>query len=171
MGTWLTKWWPRIVWCALGIALGLMLLHASATQADTLQVQKRKYESISSLTAQAAYNGGIWTGWIDMEGFNAICFEIENDYTGNTGITFRCESDEPPLPAADAGFDITTDDCAGGKCNSVLMTVNHTSGAADVRYTKCIDNIPHSHINCKFDDEAGNNATDDLTVRYSLVSP
>ncbi len=154
----------------LGILL-VVLVAAGVAVGATLEIKRKAYVAIDSLTAQAAYNGGIWTGWIDTQGHSTVCFEVENDYTGNTGITFRCESSDATTTTADEGFDITMDDLASGAATSTLITWAHSSGAADVRYTKCVDYIPHDFINCLFDDEAGNDATDDLTVRYSLQTP
>lgn len=156
----------------IGAAMALIFAVYSVADADAGQLvnyelRREPWQAVSSLTAQAAYNGGIWTGWILMGEFSDVCFEFSNDYTGNTGIKFRCEGSDDKTTSADAGADIHACDIASGTVQCSQASFERTFGAADGIGVICVDDVPYQYINCKFDDEAGANATDDLTVRYS----
>ncbi len=156
----------------LSIAAGLIaLVIAFPAHAVNIEPRREPWQAVSSLTAKAAYNAGIWTGWIAMDEYSDVCFEIENDYTGNTGITMTCEVTDDKTTTAGTAADITALDIAGGSLVSVKATWTHETGAADAIWVWCVGWVPGQYLNCLFDDKAGNNATDDLTVRYSRQSP
>ena len=151
---------------ALALAL---LLTTSAASAGTLEPRKRPYAAISTLTA-AAFNGGVWTGWIDMRDYSAVCFKAFHDYTGNAGVTMRCEMSSLSTTANDSGYDVASYGIASGTVTVSAMTWTRTTGA-DSRWVQCVDDVVDQFLNCKFDDSSGNNGTDTLTVEYMLVTP
>lgn len=161
-----------LVW--VFVAAGVFVLATwRPADAQSTRPWRTEYKAISALTAQAAYNGGIWTGWIPMRQYRDICFAIYNDHTGNTGVTFTCEGTDDPdnTTAGTDGFAIQASDIAGGTVQGYDATFAHTTGAADDYWVQCVEAVPYDFINCQFDDEAGNNATDDITVTYSLQEP
>lgn len=160
-----------LIGAVMGSIVTVAVVLSATVGAGTIEPHRGPYAAVSSLTDQAAYNGGIWTGWISMEARSDICFEILQDYTGNTGVTMRCEVTDDRSTADDGGADITAVDIAGGTATSVLLTWSHQTGTADAKWIWCVDDVPGEWISCLFDDKAGDNATDDLTVRYSLQGP
>jgi hypothetical protein len=152
----------------ISIVLAL-LLYSSVANAGTIEIRRRPYTAISTLTA-ASFNGGVWTGWISMGDFTSICFRQFHDYTANTGVTMRCETSELTTTTADSGYDITSIDLAAGAATVSGLTYTRTTGA-DSRWTQCVDYVPGNFINCKFDDLAGGSADDLLTVEYQMVTP
>ena len=151
----------------VGVAVVALVL-TTDSRADTLEIRKGQNVAISTVTADA-FNGGIWTGWISVADKAAICFDLFHDYTGNAGVTMRCETSQDKTTAADSGFDITVLSIAGGTATSTVLTWSHATGA-DTRWSWCVE-PPGAYINCKFDDTSGNNGSDTLTAEYRLVTP
>ena len=152
-------------------AIALVLLVPSTAGAVNIEPRRDEWKAVASLTNRAAYNGGIWTGWILMEEYSDVCFEILQDYTGNTGVTMTCEGTDNKDDTAGTAADIPSLEIAGGTATSVKLTFSHKTGTADAKWVWCVDDVPYQYLNCLFDDKAGDDANDDLTVRYSRQSP
>lgn len=121
-------------------------------------------------TAAQAFNSGVWSGWIEVGRANAICFDLFHDYTGNAGVTMRCETSSSSSTTNDAGYDIHVLSVSAGTATSSTLTWSNATGA-DERWTWCVDDIPGDWLNCYFDDTSGNNGTDTIQAIARGVSP
>lgn len=159
----LKAWSPVIV---LAVAL---VASATIAMAGTVEIRKTGSVAISTITADA-FNGGLWTGWINVNDKAAVCFDVTYVRAAATGVTMRCETSEASTTTADAGFDLHAIDIAGGALSSYPMTWTYTSSASK-SWSWCVDDLPGKYVNCLFDDLASGGATDYLTVVYRVVTP
>jgi len=151
------------------ISAAVILLAAAFALGGTLEIRKGQSTAVSTMTA-AAFNAGVWTGWIEVGDKQSICFNLFHDYTGNAGVTMRCETSDDKTTAPDAGYDLVMLTLASGTATSQAVTYSHATGA-DARWNWCWDNLPGGYVNCKVDDTSGNNGTDTITVTYRLLTP
>lgn len=154
----------------LGVVLGVSLTYAALAMAATVETVREAGRFTSPVIDAQAFNSGKWTGWLQTGSDAALCFDIFHDYTGNAGVTMRCETADDSSTANDAGYDVTTLDVASGTATSKVLTFSHATGA-DARWSWCLGDLSGQYINCYFDDTSGDNGTDTVTVTVKGISP
>lgn len=115
------------------------------------------------------FDSGVWTGWIYVDQFRTVCFDIAFTRVAATDVRMRCETAEVVTTAADAGFDVHELDIAAGTAQSYPMTWIYTT-AATTKWSWCADNLMGKYVSCYFSNTAGG-ATDKATVTARGIAP